>query len=421
MEKKKKINGITWANFLDSIEEADAVDKVSNCLDLEKINEILWDHYEDERPEIIEFLLEQGYLLYNQTGIPPYFFQDCTNLTDVFIPKEVIYIGEGAFKGCSNLTIYCEASSQLDEDEEWDTGDRPVHWGINKNTFVDIIEIEGIEYVIKDEKAIVNKCIENNTEVIIPSTIEINGTTYNVTSIKGYAFTECDNLTSITLPNSLTSIGEGAFYNCSSLTNIVIPEGVTSIGKYAFFWCCDLKSITLPNTLTNIGYKAFQWCALTNVKLPESLTTIEDSAFCDCRNLTSIVIPNGVTSIGEYVLCDCWNLTNIKLPDTLTSIGYEAFCNCRNLTNITLPESLASIGYRAFHNCNNLKSIVIPAGVTNIEASAFWWCDNLTIYCNCDENNMPAGWDSYWNNGIKEVYWKNQWKYINGVPTPIKR
>lgn len=126
-------------------------------------------------------------------------------------------------------------------------------------------------------------------EVIIPSTVTHEGTTYRVTSIGEYAFYDCSNLASITLPESLTSIGEHAFSFCSSLTSIVIPEGVTSIGENAFTSCSSLASIVIPDGVTTIEYYTFGSCSgLTSITIPEGVTEIGDGAFDRCSSLQAI-------------------------------------------------------------------------------------------------------------------------------------
>ena len=112
---------------------------------------------------------------------------------------------------------------------------------------------------------------EYTGNVIIPQTVNFNGTNYPVTSIGGYAFYDCSGLTSVTIPNSVTRIGGYAFYNCSSLTSITIPNSVTSIGWGAFSDCSSLTSVTIPNSVTSIGEFAFYNCSsLTSVTISNS-------------------------------------------------------------------------------------------------------------------------------------------------------
>ena len=233
-----------------------------------------------------------------------------------------------------------------------------------------------------------------------------------VTSIGSFAISYCSSLTSITLPSTLTLI-DGAFYNCSSLeafygpgnsyytiddnralitdggktllayaagnaaTLYSIPEGVTSIGFSAFRSCRSLTSITIPERVTSIGSGAFSYCSnLASIAIPEGVTSIGISAFEDCSSLTSITIPERVTSIGSGTFQNCSSLVSIKIPEGVTSIGYSAFSGCSSLTSITIPDGVTSIGRSAFHGCSNLTEITIPEGVTSIGNSAFSGCNN---------------------------------------------
>ena len=104
----------------------------------------------------------------------------------------------------------------------------------------------------------------------------------------------------------VVGIGDNAFEDCSSLTSVTIPNSVTSIGKSVFYYCKNLKSVTIPNSVTSIGDSAFVCCsALTSVAIPTSVTSIGWGAFRDCSSLTSVTIPNSVTSIGGDAFSRC--------------------------------------------------------------------------------------------------------------------
>ena len=134
----------------------------------------------------------------------------------------------------------------------------------------------------------------------------------------GGTFSSCRNLTSVTMPDSVTRIGGSAFTYCSGLTNITIPNSVTSIGNSAFSDCSGLTSITIPNSVTSIESIAFSNCNnLTKITIPDSVTSIESQAFSHCSNLTNITIPDSVTSIGQYVFDGCRSLTNIEFKGTI--------------------------------------------------------------------------------------------------------
>ena len=156
---------------------------------------------------------------------------------------------------------------------------------------------------------------------------------------------------------TVTSIGEDAFWGCSRLTSITIPDGVTSIG-YGAFRSCGLSSITIPDSVTSIGGTAFKRCSrLTSITIPDSVTSIGGWAFKFCLRLTSVTIPNSVTRIGNGTFDYCESLTSITIPDSVISIGESAFSYCKSLTSITIGDSVTSIDGFAFRDCSSLTAV----------------------------------------------------------------
>ena len=260
------------------------------------------------------------------------------------------------------------------------------------------VEVDGIYYTI-DGNTVSVTCgdIKYSGDIVIPETITINDTKYNVTSIEDIAFWFCTNLTSVSIPNSVTSIGVAAFSHCSELSSVVIPNSVKRIERETFEFCYRLKSVTIPNSVTSIGNSAFSNCSsLTTVTIPNSVTNIGDNVFLDCAGLTRPIIvndmfvflPKGYTGhytipeniskiIGGAFFC-CCELTSVTIPNSVTSIGNGAFFYCSSLTSITIPNSVSSIGDNAFEGCNRLASITIPNSVSSIGDCAFYGCGEIT-------------------------------------------
>ena len=273
-------------------------------------------------------------------------------------------------------------------------------------------QVNGIYYNLDETSK--TACVTSNMRkqyygsITIPSTIFYKGTKYTVNGIEGYAFSNCSDLTSITIPNSITTIGNSAFSGCNGLLSIEIPNSVTTIGDDAFNGCSGLTSITIGKSVTNIGIEAFRGCyGLTSLFIVDGTESVSFSTnsliskpFVDCpieslylgRNisysdlnspfsgittLTSLTIGNSVSSIGSNAFSGCTGLTSINIPNRVTSIGDYAFRDCSGLTSIEIPNRVTFIGDYAFSNCNDLISLSIPISVTSIGYSAFYGCKKL--------------------------------------------
>ena len=258
-----------------------------------------------------------------------------------------------------------------------------------------------------------------DTEILIP-------TTYNdlpVVSVEASAFLNNTAITSVVLPDGITSIGENAFNGCESLTSVTFGKNsqLSSIGPGAFNYCYSLESITIPESVTNIGSEAFNYCCgLRSVTFGENsqLTSIGDYAFLGCYSLESITIPASVTSIGEWAFVECyrlvevWNLSKLNITAGSEDNGYVAYYAKRvetepsesyvytdengyviyydgkvkalinytgNETKLTIPDDITELNCFALSDCYNITSVTFGENsqLTSIGDGAFNWCESL--------------------------------------------
>ena len=200
----------------------------------------------------------------------------------------------------------------------------------------------------------------NETSIVIPDKLD-GGT---VTAIGYNAFTDCETLESITLPQNITSIGSSAFKNCAALKSINIPDNVTKIKDYTFYECQSLTNITIPSKVESIEGSSFRNCtALTSINIPDSVESIGLGAFAGCTSLKSIELPDNLESIRNSAFLDCNSLESVVIPAGVTSVGDQTFAGCTALTSIVIPYSVTNIGADTFLDCTSLKAVFAKEGL----------------------------------------------------------
>ncbi len=209
---------------------------------------------------------------------------------------------------------------------------------------------------------------EPEGDIALPDKVNLDGKVMAVIGVGKAAFFACKQITSVTLPESITTIGENAFKECKKLTKVV-ALGETTIGASAFCDCSALAKVQFPEAIS-IGGSAFSSCYnLAEIHFPK-VTSIGNDAFESCNKLVSVEFPM-VVSIGSNVFKECSNLMDVQCPEA-EKIGGSAFYKCKKLSNAKFPK-LKSMGASAFNYCESLEQFAIASGVTIIPESAFYY------------------------------------------------
>lgn len=406
----------------------------------------------------------------SSTNLPTYYGIDPNSVSTVIYPEDVTFTGIKAFDGCSNLksvmlsksitevSNYSFRSCTSLDSVELNNGlktigvsafykckalasiDLPTGLKTIQNTafsysgLTSIILPEGLKTVGNE----VFKFSSSLSSVEFPSTLStLGGSMFGFTAIKNIvipntitnlnsAFSQCDTLESIDLPDglkfagsfyscsslkelylpdsvtkltvnnnydiyygcaslevvhlseSITEIPPRTFQSCTKLREVNIPDGVTSIGYNAFYYCSSLKSISIPDSVTSIGTSAFYNSGLTSMSLPDSITSLGTDVFSECKSLEYLKFPSGLTSIPSKVCYRCTNLTSVELPNQFTTIDKGAFRYCYKLQSFEFKEGLISIGDRAFDSCTILETPTFPSTLESFGEGAFAHCKAFT-------------------------------------------
>lgn len=399
------------------------------------------------------------------TSIGACAFENCANLSSVTIPASVTSINANAFTGCSALTEVTYTGTS----EQWAS--------VAVDSSNDALSADIIQYA---EDSVTPSgsgvCGQNMTWTLTGGVLTIagigdmydydrggapwSGNWFEITSvvfeaadlggvtgIGAYAFADCVNLTSVTIPGSVTRIGSGAFYGCTSLTDIYYTGSTAawpsngSDGLAATVHCADGDIISavsspsdfeiqngvlvtylgqggvvsIPDGVVEIGARAFEGSAVTSVMIPDSVTTLNVRAFKDCASLTSVSIGSGLNTLGSQPFLNCSSMSSITVSSANSTLFVEdnvlfgldvksidagilyggasfklLYCPMTRSGSYVIPSDVSVVGECAFENCTGLTDVTIPRGVTELEFMAFSGCSGLT-YINIPDNVVKVG------------------------------
>ena len=314
--------------------------------------------WKDDKDSITKVVIEDGI-----TNIGSRAFDSCENLAEVIIPDSVTVIGEYAFNNCVNLKSITIPVSVTD------IGDGAFY---NCGSFKEVLimtilnpecQIYDYDYTLGENVAIYGykgSTAQAYAKNYGKQFIAIDNANDTITwNLSGGVLTITGEGDMPDYDVRYTALNYSPWYGNNSIKEVIIGDGITSIGDCTFTRCENLTSVTIPDSVTRIGEYAFGVCGLTEVNIPESVKIIDEMAFSNCVNLKKINIPEKITKLNDNVFWYCKELTEINLPENLESIGTDAFSGCDNLKEVTVPANVKNIGLAAFSDCTGLESVTI--------------------------------------------------------------
>ena len=354
-------------------------------------------------------------------------FYGCSHLTSIIIPAGVTDIFSDAFVGCKRLiTVTCLATTP--PELEWDPDpfssyqyENTILWvprgclnayqrdgSWNKfqtiKEFACDFEVNGIYYNITGDRTVEVTRGPYSGSVDIPAMTSYSGSVYRVTAIDEFAFNACSQLSSVSIPASVTSISCYSFVGCNGLESITVASGNT---VYDSRDNCSAIIETAGNRLV-AGCK--------NTVIPSTVTEIGNFAFYACTELNSLNLPNSVTRIGNNAFSQCFGLTSITIPNSVTTIGHGAFSECEYMTDVTIGSGVTSIDDEAFNDCYRLKTVVCfattpPAIQPNTFYSSTYSGGSLWVTEGCKSAyQAAANWSGF--SSINEITYDFK---VNGI------
>lgn len=339
-------------------------------------------------------------------------FNLCGQLNRVYIPEDVVTIGQNISSNSANIVVYCEHNEKQNGwANNWIGSDAVVIYSaVENNWFVE----SNAEYYITDstldEEKVALARYRGSGELVIGDTVTHNNKAYTITSICDNACINKTAISGLTIGDEVLTIGENAFSGCSGIHNLTIGSKVQTIGDYAFKGCTGITSLTMPASVTTMTYYAFNGC--TGIQtVVWNAETIPSSMFSGRTSLSSVTFGAGVRTIGVRAFYGCTALAGISIPSTITSIQEQAFMNCTNLVNVTFLTSDGNpnltLGDSIFMDDTSILRFYIPSRITSLTNTSLSISNShnsyLVIYC--EAATKPDGWNQYWMPANATVMW----------------
>lgn len=263
---------------------------------------------------------------------------------------------------------------------------------INAHAWIRIITDGNFEFEVDTEKgtaSIIRTLDTTVSSLEIPRVAHEGSTKYLVNGLGNDALKGCSEITSLIIPDNITSIYKDAFEGCTSLKEIEFSPGKESIVFLSLWGSSNDKGLLEDAPLEKVSYSRKssylsiyspfnEKPTLKEAFIGKEAESVPKSIFKDCVNLETLELEEGISEIEWYAFSGCTSLREVKLPGSLTAMGNFVFSGCNSLEEIEFPATLHIIPSRACNHCTALKAVVIPEGVQAIDEFAFYDCPKLT-------------------------------------------